>query len=327
MKLPERSGDWGRLAGYAGLALVLYYLSALETLFFLFAVPLQVAYAKRGRTQYWIASVVVLVGIGLFSLWRSSIVTGGNMRFLLVSVEVAVNLLIVVGLDIVNVTWSGVQRKLYRLLIATGIAGVVSLPFVLMLAASSEFAAVMRNQVAQVVTMLDASFGAGSNTLAHSLNVDEILSYVRQVALGNYLFMFFLILTGVWRIGAIFAARSSLRRPAPLARFVLPVEFLWPILVAWGGVLADRLLHLGAFGYVAWNLAMIGAFLYGLQGVGIVQFLFARFHIGRGFRLLIVVVLLFLVLFPGVGMVVAIAFPILGISELWVRYGRGAVNQ
>lgn len=327
MNLPQRRGDWGRLAGYVGLALVLYYLSVLETLFFLFAVPLQVAYVRRGREQYWIASAAVLVGIGLFSLWRTSAMTAGSMRLLLIAVEMAVDLLIVAGLDIINVNWPRVPRKLYRLLVATGVAGVVSVPFVLILSASSEFSTVMRNQVAQIVSMLSASFGGSDPNVASALNVDEILTYVRQVALGNYLFMFFLILTAVWRMGAIFASRSGATRPAPLVRFMLPVEFLWPILVAWGAVLADRLLHLGAFGYVAWNLAMIGAFLYGLQGVGIVQFLFARFHIGRGFRLLLVIALLFLVLFPGVGMIIAIAFPILGISELWVRYGRAAVNQ
>lgn len=327
MNLPQQGSDWGRLAGYAGLSLVLYYLSVIDTLFFLFAVPLQVAYMRRGRAQYWLASLVVLVGIGLFAFWRTSALTAGTIRLILVAVEILVDLLIVVGLDIVNVSWARVPRKLYRLLIATGIAGVVGVPFVLILQADSEFSTLMHNQVAQVVKMLSASFGGSDPNATSSLNVDQIVAYVRQVAFGNYAFMFFAILTGVWRLGVIFASRSGRSRPAPLMLFRLPVEFLWPILVAWAGVLASRLLHLNTFGYVAWNLAMIGAFLYGLQGVGIVQFLFVRFHVGRGFRLLLVIALLFLVLFPGVGTIIAIAFPILGISELWIRYGRAALNQ
>jgi hypothetical protein len=243
----------------------------------------------------------------------------------LVAVEVVVDLLIVVGLDIINAKEQILSRKLYRLLIATGVAGLVSLPFVLFLTASSEFSAVMHNQVSRVVDVLNASFGRSD--LAQGLKVDEMVAYIRQTALGNYLFMFFLILAGVWRIGVIFALRSGSTRPIPLSRFTVPVGFLWPILGAWSGVLADRLLHLGAFGYVAWNLAMMGAFLYGLQGVGILQHLFVRFHVSRGFRILFVMALLFLVLFPGVGTIVAIGFPILGISELWVHYGRGVANQ
>jgi len=227
----------------------------------------------------------------------------------------------------VNTDWPRLPRRLHRLLAATGAAGIVSLPFVLMLAGSREFSTLMQNQVTQVVSMLNSSFGGANQSAGPVFNAGELTAYIRQIVLRNYLFTYFVILTGVWRIGLLFAMRSRMTRPKPLAMFALPVGILWPTLVVWGGVAADRLLHLGAFGYATWNLAMIGAFLYGLQGVGIVQHLFARFNVARGIRMLLVAVVLFLLIIPGLATIIVIAFPILGISELWIRYGRDAAKR
>lgn len=328
MNLPQRGNDWGRLFSYIILSLVLYYLGTVDALFFLFAVPLQVLYAKRGARQFGLASLIVLVGIGLFAVWRTGQVAAGQARWLLVALEMVADILIVAGLCVVNVEWRNLRRRLYRFLAATGAAGIVSLPLVLMLASNKQVAAVMQRQVSQVVTVLNASFGGGAGASTNPpFNAVELTAYLRRVVLGNFLFMYFLVLTGVWRVGVMFAARSGSARPEPLATFALPVQLLWPILAVWAMVLADRLFHLGAFGYAAWNLAMIGAFLYGLQGVGIVQHLFARYKVAWGIRILLVLAVLFLLILPGVATIVIIAFPILGISELWIRYGRDAVSQ
>lgn len=325
MNLPQRGSDWGGFVTYVVLSLGLYFLGAVDALFFLFAIPLQILYLRRGRAQFVLGSIVVLVGIALLSLWHTASLASGGLRLLLLVVEVVAAMSIVAGVYIVNTDVPRMHRTLYRFLLATGLAGLVSLPFVVILAGNKDFAAFMHNQVQQVVKLLSSFGGTGQST--GSEDVGRLTDYVRQMALGNYLFIYFLILLSVWRIGVLFEARRRLRRPAPLAKFVLPAAFMWPILVVWGGVLADRLLHLGAFGYIVWNLAMIGAFLYGLQGLGIVQHLFARYNVARGLRALAVVVVLFLLLIPGVATIVCIVFPILGISELWIHYGRGASDK
>lgn len=322
MNLPQRGGDWGRLAAYVVFALVLYYLNVL---FFLFAVPLQVLYTRKGKAQYVIASVAVLFGIAGFALWRSSQI-GGGLRATVVSAEVLGALLFLAGLYVINSEWKHLRRKLYRMLIATGAVGLITLPLVIHLAGNAQFNALFHSQVAQVVKLLNASFGGGPGG-GPQFKADELAVYIRQVALSNYLFLYFVILVGMWRLGTMFAMSSRLVRPRPLATFFVPVDFLWPIILAWTGVLAGRLLHQEVVHYVAWNIAMIGAFLYGLQGVGIVEHLFARFSVSRGVRVFFVVGVLILLLIPGVAMIVLVAFPILGISELWIHYGRGAANQ
>ncbi len=326
MNLPQRGGDWGTLGAYVLLSLVLYSLGAIDALFFLFAVPLQVLYLRKGREQFLLGSAAVIAGIALFALWRTSSIAAGQLRGLVISVELLADLSIIAGVFVVNTDWPRLPRRLYRLLAVTGAAGIVSLPFVLMLAGSKEFSMLMQNQVKQVVSMLNSSFGGANQSASPAFNAGELTAYIRQIVLRNYLFTYFVILTGVWRIGLLFALRSRMARPRPLAMFALPVGILWPTLVVWGGVAADRLLHLGVFGYATWNLAMIGAFLYGLQGIGIVQHLFARFNVARGIRMLLVAVVLFLLIIPGLATIIVIAFPILGISELWIRYGRDAAK-
>lgn len=324
MSLPRRGVDWGSIAGYIILSLVLYLIGAVDALFFLFAVPLQVLYLRKGREQFFAASGLTLMGIALFSLWRTGSLATGELRTLLMFVEIGAALLIIAGVYVVNADWPILRRGLYRLLVATAGAGILSLPLVVVLAGSSEFNALLQNQVKQVLTMLSSSFGSGNSSIASGQNVAQLTSYIRQTILSNYVFAYFLILTGVWRIGTLFALRSALTRPAPLARFGLPVGALWPTLILWAAVLANRMLHLGPIGDAAWNLAMVGAFLYGLQGVGIVQYLFAHYNVARGFRFLLVVVVLILLFIPGVATIVLLAFPILGISELWIHYGREA---
>lgn len=324
MSLPRQGGDWRSLAGYVVLSLALYLIGAIDALFFLFAVPLQVLYLRKGRRQFLAASGLTLVGVALFSLWRTGSLAAGGLRTLLMCVEVGAALLIVAGLYVVNADWPLLQRRLYRLLAATIGTGIVSLPLVVMLARNSAFNTLMQNQVQQVLTMLSSSFGGGNSSVASGQDVARLTAYIRQTVLSNYVLAYFVMLTMVWRIGTLFALRSALTRPAPLARFGLPVGFLWPTLILWAAVLANRMLHLGAVGDAAWNLAMVGAFLYGLQGIGVVQFLFARYNVARGFRFLLVVVVLILLFIPGVATIVLLAFPILGISELWIRYGREA---
>ena len=326
MALPSRGSDWGRLAGTVVLSLFLYYVNVL---FFLFLVPLQVSYVRRGSKEFTLSAAVTLVGIGLLSLWRTSGLQLGSERLLVMAVEIVSALTLVVGVYVVTTEWTRVRRRLNRMLFAAVGAGVVSIPLVVLLSQSKGFLNLLHAQVQAAMTLIRASFSSGADLQAADplFNVDKLSAFIRVMLLRDYVFAYFLILAAVWRISTMFTQRIASSRPAPLSEFYLPEVLLWPVLVSWALVLADKLLGLGIAGYIGWNLGMIGAFLYALQGIGIIQFLFARHHVTRGLRILFVSALIVLLFWPGVGMVVLVAFPIFGISELWIRYGRGQVEE
>lgn len=322
--MPNRTNGWGRLLGTAALALVLY---ELNVLFFLFLVPLQVILVRRGKGPYAAAAGLTLVGIALLSLWRTSGLSSPGERVLLDLTEVVASGLFMVGIFLV--TGGGGQRRLFRMLISSGIAGLVSLPLLFALAESKGFAELIHSQVQAVVTLMKGSFAGGTAParIDSLLNVDRLTVLVRQVVLSNFLFGYFVVLAGSWRLASVFTYRVQSSRPHPLSEFVVPEVLLWPVLVSWALVAAERISGISVLGYIGWNLGMIGAFLYALQGIGIVQFWLARYRVSMGLRFILAAGIVLLLVWPPTGILVVVALPVLGISELWVRYRRGQAGQ
>lgn len=318
--MPNRTNEWGRLLGTAALALVLY---ELNVLFFLFLVPLQVLLVRRGKGQFALAAGLTLAGIALLSLWRSSALSSSEERALLDLTEVVASALFMAGIYLVNC--GRFERRLFGMLISSGIAGLVSIPLLIALGGSTEISALLHSQVQAAVNMLKSAFAGGADpaTMSRLLNVDKLATMVRRAVLSNYLFGYFVVLAGSWRLGTVFTYRVQSSRPRPLSEFVVPEVLLWPVLLSWAMVAAERISGISVLGYIGWNLGMIGAFLYALQGIGIIQFLLARYRVSRGLKLTLIAAIVLLLLWPGTGMLVVIALPVLGISELWVRYRRG----
>jgi hypothetical protein len=97
---------------------------------------------------------------------------------------------------------------------------------------------------------------------------------------------------------------------------------VWVLLVGAVGVFVDVAGGIGALRYVAWNAVLASLVLYGAQGIGIIRFLFDRYNVSQGARIGIGIALIVGLFVPALNLVVLLGIPGLGISELWVRYGR-----
>ena len=79
---------------------------------------------------------------------------------------------------------------------------------------------------------------------------------------------------------------------------------------------------IGAVRYAAWNIGLIGLFVFGMQGIGIIQTILDRRAVSRQIRVVISAGMVFMVFWPGVNLVVLIGLPVLGVSELWIHYRK-----
>ena len=73
-------------------------------------------------------------------------------------------------------------------------------------------------------------------------------------------------------------------------------------------------------GILAWNVALLGTVLYGLQGVDILKFILRRMERFRSMVIFAIILCLFM---PGLNIIILIGVPLLGVSGLWIQYDRG----
>jgi hypothetical protein len=102
--------------------------------------------------------------------------------------------------------------------------------------------------------------------------------------------------------------------------FRLPDTYIWPLIGSLAVVLIGLMTPLGVLDLVAWNLAAIVLFLYGVSGIGVLQFFLRKFRVPRGMRVLLAIMLGVLLLSPRANLAVIILVPGLGVSEIWLRY-------
>ncbi len=310
MELSSRARAGWQVAGLVALAFVFCYVNVL---FFLFLIPMHVLYARRGRRVFLLSSLALLVCLGLAEYLPAAGSIGG--RAAIAGSQVLLAAIFLAGLAIIAP--DGKTRRLYRLLAAAGVAALASLPLVVVVAREGGFHELVRREVEYAVALAKSSHALGDASAAPS--VDSMTGFVEAICERGYLFAYCALLAGMWRLSLAFVPGG--RREA-LSRFAMPEALLWPVLAAWAIVLVDRFHGLGALGYAGWNAGLIGAFLYALQGVGVAQHLFERWRLPRGIRLLAGLAVVVLLLLPETDLVVLFALPIIGISELWINFGR-----
>ena len=143
--------------------------------------------------------------------------------------------------------------------------------------------------------------------------------------LRSYLLIYFVFLTSQWWIGSALGARTA-RLPSPLrpvANFRVPDRLIWVLLTGLALVALDQTGVLDQPGpdvlaAIGGNGVLIVAFLFGLQGIGIVS-VFAGRH-GRSSRttnmMIGVILVIGLFALPWLLLIIS-AF---GASEIWVHY-------
>jgi hypothetical protein len=229
---------------------------------------------------------------------------------------------------IVNLPLKRKPRTLLLLVGATALAGVVSVPGILWLSANAEFQGSLGALFQEISKTLSGLFAPADGISGSLFSALLEPSKLEQLSVGyllrSFLMDYMLLLSFSWWAGQASAARTAalfgVRPRFHFAELRLEGWWLWPLIASGALVLVDLFFGLSFWAYVAWNVMLVLLFLYGLQGLAIVRYVFEKHGIPRFLWLLLIVGLGALVASPRVGIFVIFAIPVFGVSENWIRY-------
>jgi hypothetical protein len=307
-------------------ALLLYH-TGIGIAFFL--IPLQVVASRRGFKD-------LLVSLGIFLAVFTGIrcapyvlPSAGAPPDALVVLEAGIVGLLLLGLCIVNCPLRRRPRTLIMLAASTVCAGIVGFPGIIVLSGTASFQQAMNGMYAEIARMLSGIFapsadGIGGAMIGSLLEPAKLRQMSEGYLLRSLLADYIVMLAFSWWAGQAAAARSPVYRDGQpgfhFARFRLESWWLWPFIAGGGVILVDLFFHITPWAYAAWNVGIVMLFLYGLQGMSIICFLFEKYHIPRFVWVVTVIMVALCALSPGAGVFVILAVPVFGISENWIRY-------
>ncbi|MBN1243131.1 MAG: DUF2232 domain-containing protein [Spirochaetales bacterium] len=278
-----------------------------------FLAPLQAARRRGGFRAFLIAGTIALAACAAVTVarFRSLAVPFGIL-------DVLSGLLmpgsLVAALALVNVpALSGVHLA-YRLLLGTGIATLGAMPALLPVVTGPESAAHLERMFSAVAEAMNG----GAEGLER-FDAAALAAAFRMAMTNGFVAGLLFILTADYWVGERFGRKAGEPRGDGLGSFKVPAGLLWPFLVAWAATLVTRVLETGAVEVVAWNGALPLSVLYGFQGLSLLGRLAARW-IPRPLRFAAAFTLALLALSPATSLGVAIALPVLGLSENWIPY-------
>jgi len=309
----------------------------------LFLIPLQVLYIRRGKKSFGWAAVlslvlIIVIGLVLTRRWTTgealTSATALSLQMPSLVFELTIVALMIGGLALIQLPEMNPELRLpryprvTRLVLVTGISGILSVPIILYLTGNEAFTASIEEFFS---TLVGATNSAISSTQSEALPIatqpiqtESLLRFISMVMRRTYLFYYFLILTFGWWLGTIIGVRSMGRHPdlTRIADFKLPDRYVWPLIASLALVVLNLLVPLEPLEILAWNALLIFVFLYGISGLGIVRFLLKKLKVRPGVRWLLIIGIIILALTPRIGIAVLILIPGLGVSEVWLKYRR-----
>jgi hypothetical protein len=315
---------------FAAVSALLYHLGMG---FVLFLIPLQAVLVRKGRRSFFISlALAFLLILGV----RALLSRGAAAATPFVLLEMSVVAALIAGLVLIQLPELAALprqrlltlRRVPRLLAATGVAGLLSVPLILYLQGNEAFSAGLREIFGSAATALNRAFGE-SDSLGlvgggQLFSAEGLQQAAGEILLRSYLFEYFLLLTGSWWAGTIIGSRSTGGKAqlTKLVDFRLGDGYVWPLIASLAMVLLSLVVHIGVLGLAAWNALLILVFLYGLSGLGIIRFLLRKYKLPAGLRWLLVLAIVILAFTPRVNLAIAILVPGLGVSEIWLKYRR-----
>ena len=308
---------WGDLLAASIISFILYQFNMLV----LFCIPLQILFVRKGSKQllYGCASVIatiIVVGVIRTASLDDALLTRG----LLLS-NILLPACILAGVIAVDLPWKYHLRTLYKVVLVTTAAGLISIPVIILLSRNSGFTDLLRSQIETVSAILQLGLEE-SDVGMIPVETDKLVATITGILLRNYLFVFFLTIAGSVWAGRMIAARLSRTAFGGMRNFHMPERIVWPLLVSWALVLLDYFLGIGEVAYAGWNIGLILLFLYGMQGIGIIETVLDRRNVTKYFRILLATGMIMMVFWPGVNLVILIGLPILGVTELWIHFRK-----
>jgi len=293
----------------------------ISVVFFLLAVPLFIIYRRYGIVYLVMSGFFVALVIVIQVIIRASGIEDSTLRRFLIFAELFYPLALIVGVIIVS--WFN-KKTLYLLLTATIVFALLSFPVFYYYSGNFEIMELLKNQVVSVSNMFRDSISTSdsfeANVLLKQMSPELVVKSTAKLVLRNYLFAYFIMLTFSWYIADLLVCKISKKEPLRLVYFAIPDIMIWALIFFLGGVLLDIFVGIPWLGYFLWNGAFIVMFVYGLHGIGLVNFLLNKYKVTRRGRRFLSVFIFAVLLMPGINLVILLGVPVLGISELWITY-------
>jgi len=323
-----------RTSGGRTLEILLFSLSSMLLYFtgvgiFLFLVPLQVVASRRGMRGLLTAIGAFFVVFLAIRFWPAIVSRGNTAPDILTFMELCIVAALMAGLIVVNAPIRRRPRTMIMILAATAAAGLVTVPVGSLISSSASFQTAMNGLFTEISHTLSSVFattadGVASSLMASFLEPTRLRQMMESYLLRSLLVDYAVMISFSWWAGQAAAARALvLFGAAPrfrFAQFRLDSWWLWPLIGSAALVLADLAFGPFTLAYAVWNIALVMLFLYGLQGMAILWFLFDKHRIPRFLWILLIVGLCIIAATPGAGVFIVLAVPVLGISENWIRY-------
>jgi hypothetical protein len=316
MYLPRWKSEWGELVIVSIASFILYQMNMLM----LFCIPLQVLFIRKGDRQLLYSSAIVLAAIGVAGIFRTAPIESDSFRRGLMATELMLPAFFLTGLAAVNLNWKVPVRTFYKIIVVVVGAGLLSIPLIYLLGKSENFNELVTSQINSVMRLFQENPEALAETAAGLPDTEVLSELIIGILLRNFVFIYFLILSGTIWFGRSITARIKRIRSNRLLEFSLPEWMVWPLLVPWALILLDLRVDIGVLKYIAWNAGLIMLFSFGMQGIGIIQSFFNRRAVSRGIRIALVAAMIMMLFWPGANLLIIIGLPGLGVSELWIHY-------
>ena len=310
------------------LSAVLLYRTRIGVFFFL--IPLQIVASRKGLPALLAAEGIFVAAAAGIQAMTFLFPGAAPEPLVLVAVEAIVVALFLLGLVIANLSPKGLPRAQHRLVATALMAGAAAVPTVLWLSGNAEFQSAMGEQYKALAAALSAVSPAGdvvaSSILSSLLEPERLRSLAEAIFLRSLAVSYLGLLAFCWWAGRAIAGRAAVIFGAPprfsFAAFRLESWWLWPLIGAGALVLLDLFSGLGQWAYPVWNAVLIVLFLYGLQGMAILRFLFEKYRLPRLLWPLAIIVGGSLVFrgSPTAAAVILLLIPVFGVSENWIRY-------
>jgi hypothetical protein len=325
----QRTSSRGEILEIIVFAIASFLLSNLGTWILFFLVPLQMIYARRGQRALILCAATSFALLLLFSAYEFIFKSSRDaVSALLTAASLVPIFSLLAGIVILNLAALGRLRATVRLIVGSLVAGFCTLILYLgamlfaefpnaILAIFTDFSDLLQG----LLTRLDAETASALSVLFEPAAMMKVFI---EYSLRTYIFLYFLIIAIAWFIGDAIASRMyaperRAERPR-LSTFRLESWFLWPLIAAGALILVDRLVPITIVSAVAWNAGLIVWFLFGMQGLAIVKFIFEKHRLPRILWTLVVVGICMLLLRADLNIVLIIAIPAFGVSENWIRY-------
>lgn len=318
----EVSQQGRHLLIFAALTVASILIFQISVVFFLFAVPLFIIQKRYGFQYLFMAGFFVAMVIVIQTVIRGSGIEGKSLRQFLIIAELAYPLAIIGG--VMGISYYQKMRTLHLLIAATVGFAILSIPMIYYYSGNEEIVILLKDQIIYVSDIF--SKGAASSdsfesaVLLKELQPDRIIEATSKLVFRNYLLAYFIMLTGSWYFADAVYRKLNRKPKFKLVEFIVPEIFIWPLIVSLIGILADVFVGIGWVGHLMWNITFIMALIYGLHGIGLIVYLLNKYKLSRSIRRFIVIIGIAVLLLPGINLVILIGVPVLGVSELWIRY-------